>query len=145
MVKSHANSVNGYWLGEQAAAIGLRMQFERNRDPIMAAQLDDAQKSEAERRRAVKDNTPSSNATIRSNDKPAPALRPPAYKRGGHYNTPVPSPAGMGDSSLKAQRDLAFTSAAKASARDSPENTPTLNDGLSRAYNAQSHTPSQSP
>lgn len=145
MVKSYADKVNGYWLGEQAAALGLRMQFERNRDPLMARQLDDAQKSEAERRRAVANENPPSQQNKRNVDKPTRTLKPPAHMRGGQSHAPVPSPDGSTDNSLKAQRDVVFASAAKASARSSPDNAPSLNDGLSRAYNAQSHTPSQNP
>lgn len=145
MVKPYANQVNGYWLGEQAAKLGLRNQFERNRDPLMARQLDDAQKSEAERRRAVANENPLGKKTKRKVDKPAPTLKPPAHMRGGQSHAPVPSPNGSTNSSLKAQRDVVFASAAIASAKVNPDHSLTLNDGLSRAYNARSHTPSQNP
>lgn len=144
MVKSYADKVNGYWLGEQAAALGLRMQFDRNRDPLMARQMDDAQKSEAERRRAVANENPPSQQNKRKVDKPAPALKPPVHMRGGPQPAPAPSPQPQ-TGGLIAQRDAAFADAAKAQARDSPDQALAQGAGLTQDYNAQSHTPSQQP
>lgn len=150
MVKSHANTVNGYWLGEQAAKLGLRREFEYNRDPLMAAQLNDLSKSEAERRRATSPPSPAAKVETRTIDKPAPALKPPAHMRGRSQALPSLSPSPGG---LRAQRDAAFAAADRTQeqARQSlephasPDRAPAQNEGLSRTYNATSHTPSQSP
>lgn len=67
--------VNGPWLSNEAVMRlpNLRRDFDRSRDPSIAAQLDDLHKSETERREEQSARHP------RAKDQPKPELKPPRY------------------------------------------------------------------
>lgn len=84
MVKSYANKVDGFWLGDQAAKLGLRNQFERNRDPLAARRLDDQGKTEAQRRgEQTGDGKIPAKKQTRKTDELTPELKPPPHMRAG--------------------------------------------------------------
>ncbi|MBI1208202.1 MAG: hypothetical protein GC191_13065 [Azospirillum sp.] len=73
---SAARDIDGPWLSPPATMRlpALRRSFDLNRDPYVALQLADLEKSEQQRREE--------SAGRASNDKPAPALKPPRHQRG---------------------------------------------------------------
>ena len=92
MVKSYTNQVHGGWLKAQAQAAlpKIGREFDVNRDPDIAAQRRDLDKTEAQRREEQGgDGGRTQKPNVKPNDKPAPALKPPPHMRGspGASNT----------------------------------------------------------
>jgi len=106
---SHAKTTEGGWLQRQAceALPDLYSDFDGNRDPAIAAQRRDLQKTEAQRREESGDDGRVQKIKPLKTDKPAPALKPPLHMRGavpdGQWltqqhsaamaNTTVPAPS----------------------------------------------------
>ncbi|WP_430415662.1 hypothetical protein [Parasphingorhabdus sp.] len=69
---SHASRVNGNWLSAQAQAALPRVhqEFDKSRDPLIAMQLADADKTEAQRRGEQDSGGGQSGKAIRANDNP---------------------------------------------------------------------------
>ncbi|WP_321337327.1 hypothetical protein [uncultured Cohaesibacter sp.] len=101
--------VNGPWLSNEALARlpAARYDFDRNRDPMIAAQLKEAERTKVERVEGQGD----SGATSKRKDKPALDLKPPRTMRNqGRLE-------GMW---LAAERDLAMSKHPKPSSRNEP-------------------------
>lgn len=115
--------VNAPWLSNEAAT-GLpqvRREFDRNRDPLIAAQLRDLDKSEAERR-----GEQDGGGTLKKRqDQPQPELKP-QYARVTGANGPHVSGHDSNQSWLKAQREAVMAKVPKPTAKDnsSPERMP---------------------
>lgn len=149
MVSSYAKKADGYWLGEQAARLGLRKEFAPHGDPLMAKQRDDLNKTEAQRRR---DNDTNKNEKHHvktqkpTTDAPAPALKPPPHMRGNVSSSPslqlgpASSINPAQSDGLKAQRNAAF---AKIASPNAQTDTSAQKPRLSQTYNRSA--PSQSP
>ncbi|MGB6229104.1 MAG: hypothetical protein WBF53_03130 [Litorimonas sp.] len=95
MVSSYANIADGPWLGEQAARLGLRVQFDRGSDPLTERADSEPKDTQGKTRKA---------------DKPEPALKPPPHMRRGIAQLPVKITENTSEQhGLKAQRDAAFS------------------------------------
>lgn len=84
---SHARDTSGPWMDKSVLdrLAPIRREFDYNRDPLIAAQLEAINKSEAERRHEqsgeVSGEGSSSGSTARQRDKPEPAYKPPEHLR----------------------------------------------------------------
>lgn len=100
---SDAKRTIGHWLASKMLQRlpQVRREFDRNRDPLIARQLDDMAKTEKQRR----DETDARGHFIsrKKHDQPEPALKPPQHMRGDADQ----------EGWLLAQRDAAFAHAAK--------------------------------
>ncbi|WP_417518009.1 hypothetical protein [Minwuia sp.] len=114
---SLARKILGQWLSTPALSRlpNVRRQFDLNRDPYIARQILDQEKSESQRR---SDTARGDQGRGRPQDKPAPALKPPPKMRGRE------EPQGW----LTAQRDAVFAAAAAydAEVAQQAERTPSL-------------------
>ena len=112
---SIARKILGHWLTDQAVnrLPNLRRQFDLNRDPSIARQLLDQEKTEGQRRG---ESAQGGHRPPRRQDKPEPALKPPHAMRGRE------EPEGW----LTAQRDAVFAAAYDAEAAQRDEPTPTV-------------------
>ncbi len=81
---SYSKMIEGGWLQMQAreALPDLYSDFDRNRDPSIAAQRDDLKKTEAQRREESGDGGRVQKTRHKHTDKPAPANKPPPHMRG---------------------------------------------------------------
>ena len=110
---SYIKLIEGLWLQRQAgqALPEIYGNFEFARDPAIAAQRRDLQKTEAQRREENGDSGRAHTRKPVKTDKPTPALKPPPHMRGG---------AG-GEQWLTRQHSAAM---AKGTVPTSPDNTP---------------------
>lgn len=107
---SGAKRTIGQWLASKVLSRipQVRREFDLNRDPLIARQLDDMAKTEKQRR----DETDGRGYYIprKKQDKPEPAFKPPQHLRGDADR----------EGSLLAQRDAAFARAAELDATLQP-------------------------
>jgi len=91
----------GSWLSFAAslALPDIRRQFDRNRDPLIRAQIDDLAKTEAQRR---EDRSGGRGASMVKKDKPAPRMKPP------QATANAAEKKNFGGRWLAEQRDAAF-------------------------------------
>lgn len=107
---SDAKRTIGHWLASKVLSRipQVHREFDRNRDPLIARQLDDMAKTEKQRR----DETGTRGYFIprKKQDKPEPVLKPPQHMRGDADQ----------EGWLLAQRDAAFVRAAEHEATREP-------------------------
>ena len=108
--------VNGPWLSNEAVTglPKLRQDFDRSRDPSIAAQLDDLNKSETQRREEQSD------AGAKRKDRPKPELKPPRYAKPS-MGSPSPDGRQAEDMWLAAERDIAMSNRPKSLSRKEPK------------------------
>ena len=107
--------VNGPWLSNEAVMRlpNLKRDFDRSRDPSIAAQLDDLNKSETQRREEQSD------AGAKRKDRPKPELKPPQYAPPS-LGASLPDQRQAEDMWLTAERDFVMNNRPKSLSRNEP-------------------------
>ncbi|SDG50903.1 hypothetical protein [Thalassobaculum litoreum] len=81
---SHARDIKGPWLNAEVMnrTPQVHTAFDRSRDPMIARQLDDLEKTESQRRGESDGPVREFSKPAARQDKPEPALKPPPHMRG---------------------------------------------------------------